>query len=48
MPVREYIGRAKYIAESEFDNAFIKIEAKLDEQINSLIMKEAELDAKRI
>jgi len=46
MPVRERIGRVKYVHEQDIDNTFAEMENQLDEQINALIKKkEVELDA---
>lgn len=45
IPVRERIGRIKYVHEDDIDNVFKELEAQLDAQINALIQKEVELDA---
>ena len=45
MPVRERIGRAKYVPEEEFDSVFYQIEKELDKQIKALLSKEDEPDA---
>ena len=45
MPVRERIGRAKYVPEEEFDFVFYQIEKELDKQIKALLSKEDEPDA---
>jgi len=45
IPVRERIGRAKYTHENEIERVFTEIENQLNDQINSLITKEASLDA---
>ncbi|NLC69543.1 MAG: V-type ATP synthase subunit A [Clostridiaceae bacterium] len=45
MPVRERIGRAKYVYEADVDGVFPEIEAELDRQINSLLPEEVRLDA---
>jgi len=40
MPVRERIGRAKYVPEAEIDQVFAEIEAELSRQIEALAAKE--------
>ncbi|HHV96396.1 MAG TPA: ATP synthase subunit A [Clostridiaceae bacterium] len=45
IPVRERIGRVKYVPEDEIDNVYIELEKKLDEQINASIKKEVEANA---
>lgn len=45
MPVRERIGRAKYVSESGVDAIFPEIEAEFDRQINRLVPGEVGLDA---
>jgi V/A-type H+-transporting ATPase subunit A len=42
LPVRERIGRAKYVPEDEVDTAFQMIEDDLRKQIDALISKEGE------
>jgi V/A-type H+-transporting ATPase subunit A len=42
LPVRERIGRAKYVAENEVDGAFYKIESELNQQMEALMSKEGE------
>lgn len=42
LPVRERIGRAKYVAEKEVDSVFYNIESELNEQIGKLVSKEGE------
>ena len=42
IPIREKIGRAKYIPENDVDTLFDEIEKDLDSQIENLMSKEAE------
>jgi V/A-type H+-transporting ATPase subunit A len=42
MPVREKIGRAKYVKEDEVNKAYDEIESELDSQIEKLLSKEAD------
>ncbi len=45
LPVREQIGRAKYVAEKEVDSVYAAIEKELDRQVESLISREVDADA---
>jgi len=45
LPVREKIGRAKYIVEDKVDEAIDQIEAELKEQMDALVSKESEQNA---
>lgn len=40
LPVRERIGRAKYVSEEQVDAEFLRIETELNDQINGLVSKE--------
>lgn len=42
MPVREKIGRAKYIPEDKIDSEFQKIEQALSDEMDALVAKESE------
>ncbi len=42
LPVRERIGRAKYVPQEKVDEEFLKIEKELSEQMDALISKEGE------
>jgi V/A-type H+-transporting ATPase subunit A len=45
MPVRERVGRAKYIPEAQINAEILKIETELSQQINELTSKEVTLNA---
>ncbi|NLY18750.1 MAG: hypothetical protein GX045_07320, partial [Clostridiaceae bacterium] len=42
IPVREKIGRAKYIEEDKVDAEFPKIEQELADEMDALVAKEGE------
>jgi V/A-type H+-transporting ATPase subunit A len=42
LPVRERIGRAKYVPQKNVDEEFLKIEKELAEQMEALVSKEGE------
>lgn len=42
IPVRERIGRAKYVREDQVENVFNSIEAELNQQVEALMSKEVE------
>jgi len=48
LPVRERIGRAKYVPEDQVDTVFSAIEAELNAQTDALAAKEADADAEGI
>ncbi|NLY43767.1 MAG: V-type ATP synthase subunit A [Clostridiaceae bacterium] len=48
LPVRERIGRAKYVPEEQVDYVFDSIEKELEEQMNALVSKEDEGYVERI
>lgn len=48
LPVRERIGRAKYVPEDQVDSVFGEIEAELNAQMDALTAKEVDADVEGV